>query len=68
MTDTEGHCHRITMPMDKMRPEVCAQHKLNADRLLPSAFAEVVRATSQPFVQCITEASAPKAVFFDVGF
>ncbi|KAI4169679.1 MAG: hypothetical protein LQ343_005501 [Gyalolechia ehrenbergii] len=65
MTDTEGHCHRITMPMDKMRPEVCAQHKLNADRLLPSAFAEVVRATSQPFVQCITEASAPKAVFFD---
>lgn len=67
MTDTEGHHHRITMPMGKMRPEVYARQKAYADKILPAAFAEVVRLTQQPFVQCITDASAPRAVFFDVS-
>ncbi|KAI4094460.1 MAG: hypothetical protein LQ344_002209 [Seirophora lacunosa] len=65
MTDTEGHYHRITMPRGKMRPEVCAQQMVHAEKILPAAFAEVVRSTKQPFVQCITEAAATQAVFFD---
>lgn len=67
MTDTEGHYHRITMPRGKMRPEVCAQQMVHAEKILPAAFAEVVRSTKQPFVQCITEAAATQAVFFDVS-
>ncbi|KAI4161553.1 MAG: hypothetical protein L6R39_000043 [Caloplaca ligustica] len=64
MTDTEGHRHRVTMPMGKLRPEVCAEQKLYAEKVLPAAFTEVVWMTTQPFVQCITDVSAPKAVFF----
>ncbi|KAL8988762.1 MAG: hypothetical protein Q9177_002214 [Variospora cf. flavescens] len=64
MTDTEGHYHRITMPMGKIRPEVCARQMAYADRILPTAFAEVVQSNKQPFVQCITDPSAPQAVFF----
>lgn len=67
MTDTEGHRHRVTMPMGKLRPEVCAEQKLYAEKVLPAAFTEVVWMTTQPFVQCITDVSAPKAVFFGVS-
>ncbi|KAL8771969.1 MAG: hypothetical protein Q9209_002633 [Squamulea sp. 1 TL-2023] len=65
MTDIDGRRHRVTMPMGKMRPDVYNRQKLLAEQILPAAFAEVVRMTAQPFVQCITDASAPKAVFFD---
>ncbi|KAL8894991.1 MAG: hypothetical protein Q9207_008345 [Kuettlingeria erythrocarpa] len=65
MTDTQGRRHRVTMPMGKLRPEISAQQKAHADKILPAAFAEVVRLTKHPFVQCITDASAPRAVFFD---
>ncbi|KAI4142319.1 MAG: hypothetical protein LQ341_003250 [Variospora aurantia] len=64
MTDTEGHYHRVTMPMGKIRPEACARQMVYADKILPTAFAEVVRSNKQPFVQCITDAAAPQAVFF----
>ena len=67
MTDTEGHHHRVTMPMGKIRPEVCVRQRTYADKVLPVAFAELVRSTKNPFIQCITDVSAPRAVFFDVS-
>ncbi|KAI4241562.1 MAG: hypothetical protein L6R40_004542 [Gallowayella cf. fulva] len=65
MTDTEGHRHRITMPIGKMRPDVFTRQKLHGERVLPAPYAEVVQKTAQPFVQCITDVSARKAVFFE---
>lgn len=56
------------MPMCKMRSEVCFAQKQVATEVLSAAFAEVVLKTEQPFVQCITNVSAPKVVRFDVGF
>lgn len=67
MTDTEGHRHRITMPIGKMRPDVFTRQKLHGERVLPAPYAEVVQKTAQPFVQCITDVSARKAVFFEVS-
>ncbi|KAL9014636.1 MAG: hypothetical protein Q9173_000713 [Seirophora scorigena] len=64
VTDIEGHYHRVTMPRGEMRPEVCARQIVHADKNLPAAFAELVRMTKEPFVQCITEVSALQAVFF----
>ena len=67
LTDIDGHKHRITMPMGKMRPEVWFAQKDYAKGLLPAPFAELVEKTAQPFVQCITDVSAPKAVHFEVN-
>ena len=67
LTDNEGHKHRITMPMGKMRPGVWSAQKDYARGLLPAPFAELVEKTHQPFVQCITDVSAPKAVHFEVS-
>lgn len=67
MTDTEGHYHRVTMPMGKIRPEVCARQMVCADRILPTAFAEVVRSINSRSYSVLTDASAPQAVFFGVG-
>lgn len=52
--------------MGKMRPEVWSAQKDYAKGLLPAPFAELVEKTQQPFVQCITDVSAPKAVHFEV--
>ncbi|KAL8953269.1 MAG: hypothetical protein Q9222_000874 [Ikaeria aurantiellina] len=68
MTDIDGHRHRITMPPGKMRSEVYEAQKQYAEEILPEPFAEVVRKTTQPFAQCITEVEATGAVGFDVGF
>ena len=53
--------------MGKMRPEVWAAQKDYAKGLLPAPFSELVVKTTQPFVQCITDVSAPKAVHFEVN-
>ena len=66
MTDIDGHRHRITIPIGKVRPEVWSAQKQLATEVLPAAFAEIVLKTEQPFVQCITDVSAPKAVHFNV--
>ena len=66
MTDIDGHRHRITMPIGKMRPEMWSAQKEFATEVLPAAFAEIVLKTEQPLVQCITDVSAPKAVHFNV--
>ena len=55
------------MPMGKMRPEVWSAQKEYAKGLLPAPFSELVVKTAQPFVQCITDVSAPKAVHFEVN-
>ena len=67
MTDKNGHRHRYSMPMGKIRPEIWAEQRRYAKDILPFAFAELVEKTEQPFVQCITDVSAPRAVHLDVG-
>ncbi|SLM39675.1 Monooxygenase, FAD-binding [Lasallia pustulata] len=65
LTDSDGHRHRITLPMGKMRPDIWAAQKDFATQTLPPPFAELVHKTSLPFVQAITDVASPNAAFFD---
>ena len=70
MTDIEGHKHRITIPIGKIRPEVWSAQKKYAREILPAPIAELVEKTKtkQPFVQCITDVFAAKAIHYEVWY
>ena len=61
MTDTDGVKHRFTLPTGgKMRLAVWERQKGFARRILPPQFAEVVKKTTMPFVQAITDLPPPE--------
>lgn len=55
LTDVDGVRHELSIPPHRIRPEIIASMRSDADRLLAPQFAEVVRATSQPFIQSILD-------------
>ncbi|KAK8194359.1 hypothetical protein M8818_007549 [Zalaria obscura] len=65
MTDSEGKRHAVTLPVGGMREEVWSKQKRYADEVLPPQFAEVVKKTTQPFVQAITDNLSKEDVFSD---
>ncbi|KAK0116571.1 hypothetical protein ONS96_012428 [Cadophora gregata f. sp. sojae] len=65
MTDVDGHRHHFSMPVGKIKPHLQEQIKRTATEDLPTAFAELVCNTEQPFVQCITDVISPRMSFFD---
>ena len=65
MTDTDGKCYPITLPVGKMRPEILDQQRAHAREILLLQFAEIVCDTQQPFIQAITDVMAPRNSFFD---
>jgi 2-polyprenyl-6-methoxyphenol hydroxylase-like FAD-dependent oxidoreductase len=65
MTDSDGHLHHTTMPAGKMQDIIWPRQKEHAKKALPSAFSELVCATTLPFVQAITDVLSSKASFFD---
>lgn len=65
MTDTDGHKHHYTLPAGKMRPAVLEKQKHHASAVLPPRFAELVRKTTHPFIQAITDVISPRAAYFD---
>ncbi len=65
MTDVDGRPHHFSMPVGKIKPQLQEQQKQQAERILPRAFAELVRKSEQPFVQCITDVISPRISFFD---
>jgi len=65
MTDVDGRPHHFSMPVGKIKPQLQERQKQHAEDILPSAFAELVRKSKQPFVQCITDVISPQISFFD---
>ena len=65
MTDIDGHLHRSTLPIGKMRPEVWARHKAYAAQVLTPPFLELVNKTTQPFISTVDDCAAPRVSFFD---
>lgn len=59
MTDVDGAYHRITLPPGKMAPAQWEKQCVRAREILPIAFAEIVCATKNPFVQAVTDVLAP---------
>ena len=65
MTDVDGVGHRITMPPGKTSPQAWEKQRRIASSRLPPQFAEIVRATKKPFVQCITDVINPTNSYFN---
>ncbi|WP_246740520.1 FAD-dependent oxidoreductase [Bradyrhizobium sp. LCT2] len=60
LTDIDGVRHELSIPPTRIRPEVIASMRRDAERLLAPQFAEVVRLTRQPFIQAILDLETPR--------
>ena len=63
MTDTDGHRHRNTLPVGKMRPEVWAKQKAHAAEVLEPSFLELINKTTEPFISTVRDCASPRATF-----
>jgi len=60
LTDSNGNRHRYTLPTGGHIGEaVWSRQKQRAEEVLPPQFDELVRKTRKPFVQAITDVTAP---------
>lgn len=59
LTDTDGIRHGLSIPPNRISPDVLAAMRQDAERLLAPAFAEVIRKTEQPFLQAILDLETP---------
>jgi 2-polyprenyl-6-methoxyphenol hydroxylase-like FAD-dependent oxidoreductase len=62
LTDIDGVSHPLSIPPNKIRPEVIKALRKDAYRLLSPQFAEVVEKTEQPFIQAIQDLETPRMV------
>ncbi|MFA6264385.1 MAG: FAD binding domain-containing protein [Pseudolabrys sp.] len=62
LTDVDGITHELSIPPDKIRPQVVANMRLSARALLAPQFAEVIECTTQPFIQAIQDLETPTMV------
>ena len=62
LTDQDGTVHAGSIPPPLIRAEIVAAMRTDADRVLAPAFATVVRATAQPFLQPIYDLECPRMV------
>jgi 2-polyprenyl-6-methoxyphenol hydroxylase-like FAD-dependent oxidoreductase len=60
LTDVDGVRHELSIPPTRIRTEVIAAMRRDAEQSLAPQFAEVVRQTSQPFIQAILDLEAPR--------
>ncbi len=63
LTDATGCLHDMNIPPDRIRADVIAEMRAAAEQLLAPQFAEVVRATAEPFFQPIYDLASPRLVF-----
>ena len=63
LTDAAGCRHDMNIPPDRIRQGVIATMRAAAERLLAPQFAEIVRATAEPFFQTIYDLESPRLVF-----
>jgi 2-polyprenyl-6-methoxyphenol hydroxylase-like FAD-dependent oxidoreductase len=62
-TDAAGKCHGTSIPPPLIRPEVLAEMRSAADKLLAPQIAEIVRLARQPFFQPIFDVESPHMAF-----
>jgi 2-polyprenyl-6-methoxyphenol hydroxylase-like FAD-dependent oxidoreductase len=62
LTDVDGNEQKLSIPPNKIRPELIAALRSDAQRLLAPQFAEIVERTEQPFIQAIQDLTTPKMV------
>lgn len=60
LTDVDGVPHELSIPPTRIRPEIIGAMRRDAEQLLAPQFAEVVRRTSQPFIQAILDLEVPR--------
>lgn len=65
MTDVDGHRHRNTLPIGKMREDVRAKQRAYGDEVLAPPFVELINKIHQPFITAISDTIALQASFFD---
>ena len=63
LTDATGCLHDMNIPPGRIRADVIAEMRKAAGQLLAPQFAEVVRATAEPFFQPIYDLESPRLVF-----
>ncbi len=63
LTDDEGQHHAMAIPPNKVRAQVVAQMRADAERLLAPAFIQAVKLTRRPFFQPIYDLECPQLVF-----
>lgn len=60
LTDVDGTTHALSIPPNKIRPEIIQEMRDAAQRTLSPQFAEVVEKTQQPFIQAIQDLETPR--------
>ena len=65
MTDIDGHRHRNTLPIGKMKPEVWDRQRTWAKQHLPAPFIELINKTKQPFISCVFDIAMSRASYFE---
>ena len=65
MTDVDGKERQITVPKGKMRREKIEELKEMAETRVSPQFLELIRKTSDPILQAVTDSRAPTNCFFD---
>lgn len=67
-TGTDGRDYGAAIPPHRIRGEVIARMRADAERLLAPEFAEVVRRTAAPFLQAIFDLETPTMAIGRVAF
>jgi len=62
LTDVDGVRQELSIPPTRIRPDMIAALRRDAERLLAPQFAEVVRLTHQPFLQAILDLETSRMV------
>jgi len=63
LTDADGVRRVYAIPPGALHPEQERKQREVAERVLPPAFKELLRATKEPFVQAIMDMACPQLVF-----
>ncbi len=62
-TDPEGGRHDVSMPPNRMHPEVVGAMRADAQAGLPPPYRELVMLTAKPFLQAIYDLTSDEIVF-----
>ncbi len=63
LTDANGVRRAYAIPPGALHPEQESRQRKIAERVLPPAFRDLLRATKEPFVQAIMDLACPQLVF-----
>ena len=63
LTDANGVRRVYAIPPGALHPEQESRQRKIAERVLPPAFKELLRATKEPFVQAVMDLACPQLVF-----